>query len=78
MLGDGPLGADVDRESSPDHTPPFSLLSLPFLPVNGIRSGACALKGNVTEENRAEFGVGLLRIQSQLFIRGLRGLRDNY
>lgn len=63
---DGPLGGAVDREGGPDFrpTPPFSLLSPTFAPVTGFGPGVCALKGNVTEGKRAQFGLS--RIKSQL------------
>lgn len=57
-------GRNMDSGGSPDsrsHTT-FSLLSLTFSSVNGV----CALKSNVTGDNRAEFETGLFGLKSQL------------
>lgn len=61
-------GRNADRGRSPDcrsHTT-FSLLSLTFSSVNGICSGVCAPKGNVTGDNGAESGTGLSGLKPQL------------
>lgn len=55
---DSPLGVDVDRESNL-----LIFSASAFSPVNGICSCVYALKSNITEGNRADFGIGLLGIK---------------
>lgn len=45
---------------------PFILLSLTFSSINRICSCVYALRGNITEDKRADFGIGLSGIKSQL------------
>lgn len=46
---------------------PFSPPGLTFSPVSGICSCVCALKSNITEDSRVDFGIEHSGIKSQPF-----------